>query len=60
MKVRNLAAARDKSMKEKVPVDDAGDFAVRFVEDALAWLDCRLRFPAQAFPPPVKTGSLYA
>ena len=35
-------ATRDKSMKELVPVNDAEDFIVRFVEDALAKLECRL------------------
>ena len=35
-------ATRDKSMKELVPVAEAEDFAVRFVEDALAKLECRL------------------
>ena len=35
-------ATRDKSMKELVPVNEAEDFIVRFVEDALAKLECRL------------------
>ena len=33
---------RDKTVKELVPADEAEDFAVRFVEDALARLECRL------------------
>jgi prolyl-tRNA synthetase len=35
-------ATRDKSMKELVPVNEAEDFVVRFVEDALAKLECKL------------------
>ena len=35
-------AARDKSMKEQVPADEAVDLAARYVEDALARLGCRL------------------
>ncbi len=35
-------ATRDKSMKEPVPAAEAVDYAARFVEDALARLDCRL------------------
>ena len=35
-------AARDKSMKELVPADEAEDFVFRYVENALKQLDCRL------------------
>ena len=35
-------SARDKSMQEKKPVDEAVDFVYNYVVDELAKLDCRL------------------
>ena len=35
-------ASRDKAMKELVPAEEAEDFAFRYVESAMAQLDCRL------------------
>jgi prolyl-tRNA synthetase len=35
-------ASRDKSMKEIKPVEEAEDFVVNYVKDALAALECTL------------------